>query len=106
MASAKPAFDLKVGEGLGGQREQFRTPVARAAVLHELNQLAPDALVLVRRADVQARELALVLLGKDVQRDTGDRVPVDLEDVVVVDVLLDRRPRPPHQFIGLHGLPA
>ena len=56
------AFGLKIGEGLRREREQLAQPQLARPVFHELNQLAADALVLVRRADVQARQLALVLL--------------------------------------------
>ena len=62
-------------------------------VLDELDQLAADALVLVSRADVEAGQLALAVLGIGVQGDTGDWVLVNLEDVIVAELLLDGRAR-------------
>ena len=44
----KAAFGLKIREGLGRERQQFLQAQFARPVFHELNQLAPDALVLVR----------------------------------------------------------
>ena len=62
-----------------------RRPDSRALFFDELDQLAPDALIFVRRADVQARQFALVFLRIDVQGDAADRIPIDLEDEVVAE---------------------
>ena len=72
-------------------------------VFDELDQLAADALVFVRRADVEAGQLALAVLGIDVQGDAGDRVLVDLEDVIVAELLLDGRAGALDQFLAFHG---
>jgi hypothetical protein len=69
-----------------------------------LNQLSADTLVLVRRAHVQAGDLALVLVRIYVQGDTCDRIPVDLEDEVVADALFDHGACSLHQLLGLDRL--
>ena len=77
--------------GLRGEGEQRLQARLARAVLDELHHAAPDALVLVRGPHAQAGQLALLLVRVGVQGDAGDGVPVDLEDVVVVELLLDRR---------------
>src|ERR1039458_5602012 len=61
-ALGKAAFALEIGEGLRGQREEFVETHITRLVLHVMDELAADALVFVRRADVEAGELALAVL--------------------------------------------
>src|SRR5205814_1408739 len=82
----KTSFGLEVGEGLGGEREQFGQAHFPRLGFNKLDQLSANPLVFVRRADVEAGQFALVVLRINVQSDTGDRVLVDLEDVEVADV--------------------
>ena len=51
--------------------------------------------------DAQAGQLAGLLLGIGVQRDAGDGVAVDFVEVVVVELLLQRGPRPRKQLLAL-----
>src|ERR1017187_6517017 len=102
-ALGKAALGLEIREGLGGERDEFVEPHLTRLVLHVLDKLAADALVFVGRADVEAGELALALLGPDVQGDAGDRVLVDLEDVIVAKLLLDYGAGPLDQFLAFDG---
>ena len=60
-AFGEAALGLKISERLRRERQQLAQAQLARPVLDELDQLAADALILVRRADVQARQLALVL---------------------------------------------
>src|SRR5262245_39143292 len=72
----EPPLRLEVVEGLRGEREDLAESEVARAVFGKLNQLAADALVLVRRAHVERPELGLALLAVLVKRDAGDRVLV------------------------------
>ena len=48
-------------------------------------------------------KLTLVVLRPSMEGDTGDRVLVDLEDVIVAELLLDGRAGAPDQFLAFHG---
>src|SRR5580765_5933173 len=61
-------FGLEIREGLRRERQELAQAKLASPVFHELYQLAPDALILVRRADVQARQLALILFGVEMKR--------------------------------------
>ena len=91
VPSTNPPLDWKYVNACVESASSSRRPSSRARLSTILNQLAPDALVLVRRADVQAGQLALVLFGVHVQGDARDRILVDFEDEVVAEALLDRR---------------
>src|ERR1017187_5468172 len=100
---SKAALGLEIGEGLRGKGDEFVEAHLTRLVLDELNQLAADALVFVGRADVQAGEFPLALLGISVQGDAGDRVPVNLEKEVVAQLLLDGRAGALDQFLAFDG---
>ena len=99
----KTAFGLKVCERLGRERDEFVQADVARLVFDELDQLAADALVFVRRVDIQAGQLAFALFRIKMQRDAGDRVAVDLENVVVAKALLDDGARAFDQFVRLDG---
>src|ERR1039458_9105940 len=102
-ALGKAAFALEIGEGLRGQREEFVETHITRLVLHVMDELAADALVFVRRADVEAGELALAVLHISVQGDASDRVLVDLKDVIIAELLLDGRAGALDQLLAFHG---
>src|SRR5262245_53495485 len=83
------ALGLKIRERLCRERQQLAQPQFSRSVFHELGELAADALVLMRGADVQGRQLSLLLLGIHMQGDAGDGILVNLEDEVVVKTLLN-----------------
>src|SRR5512137_2313881 len=90
----KTALGLEVGKSLRGEGDnRFKAHLARFS-FHILDKFAADALVFVRGADIQKGQFTFLLLGADVQRYACDRVPVDLEDVIVRKLLLDRRAGP------------
>src|SRR5450432_169611 len=100
-ALGKTALGLEISERLRREREQFAQVQFLRLVLDELNELASDALVFVRRADVQARQLAFFLFGVNVQRYARDRIFIDLKNKIISETFFDHRPRAFHQFIGL-----
>ena len=89
LAFAEAAFGLKVSKRLRRERDQFAQAELARLAFDELDQLPPDALVFMRGVDVETGQFALVLLRVNVQRDTGDRVLVDFENVVIADLFLD-----------------
>src|ERR1017187_8714362 len=102
-ALGKATFALEIGEGLRGKRDQLMEAHVAGLVLHVLDELAPDALVFVGRADVEAGELALAVLHISVQGDTGDRVLVDLKYVIVAELFLDGRAGALDQLLAFDG---
>ena len=54
-------------------------------------------------SDEEAGEFALVLLRIEVQGHAGDRVAVDLVEVVFADLLFERRLRAADEFLGVDG---
>src|SRR5262245_20398412 len=75
-AFGEVSLRLKVREGLGRDRQQLFQAELTGPVLDELNEFSPNPLILVGGAHVEAGQLALVLLGVDVQGDAGDGIPV------------------------------
>src|ERR1700722_4994477 len=86
-AFQKPPFGLKIGKGLRRERQEFPKTQFTRPVFHELDQFAPNPLVLMRRAHIQTRQLRLVLLGIHVEGDAGEGILVDFEDEVIAEAL-------------------
>ena len=103
-ALGESALRLKEHEGLGGEREQSLQPELSRAGFHELHQLAPNPLVLVRGAHIEACELAIAGLGVHVECHARDRVAIDLEDVEIAERLLQAGAAAVHQLASLDTL--
>jgi hypothetical protein len=71
---------------------------------NELDQLSADALILVRRADVETGKFALLLFGINMQRHTRHGVLINLEDVIVAELLLDDGAGAFDEFVGFDAL--
>ena len=85
VPSTKPAFDWKKLKAWVESASSVASP-ARAPPPTNCTMRPADALVLVGGPHAQAGQLALALLRVDVEGHAGDRVPVHLEDVVVVEL--------------------
>src|SRR2546427_49351 len=86
------ALGLEIGESLGGKSQQIVETKFPRFVLHKMDHLASDPLVLVRRIDVETCQLALAMLLINVQSDASHRVLVDFKDVIIAELLLDAGP--------------
>src|SRR5262245_32206199 len=71
------SLGLKVGKRLRRERQKLGQTKFTRLVLDKLYQPASDALILVSRAHIQARQLALSPIAVDVQSDACDRILVD-----------------------------
>ena len=77
---AESAFGLKICECLRREREELGQVHLPRLVFDVLNQLPPNAAVFVQRIDVKERQLALFLLGINVQRHARDRIFINLKN--------------------------
>ena len=100
-AFTEAALGLKIRERLRRERDEFAQIHFARLVFHELDQLPPDALIFVRRADVKARQLALLLFGINVQRHARDRIFINLKKVIIAQAFLDARLAALDQFVRL-----
>src|SRR5205814_6093739 len=88
-AFRKAALGLEISEGLRRERNEFVQAGFARFVFDELNEFAANALVLVRRIDVQKSQLPLAMLWIRVQGDAGDRVLINLEEIIIAQILLN-----------------
>src|SRR5205823_2685827 len=71
---AETTLRLKIGKSLRRERDQFAQAEVARFVLHKLDQLSANALVLVRRIDIKAGQLAFIPFAINVQRHASDGI--------------------------------
>lgn len=96
-------FGLEVGEGLGGEGEESFQAFFAGFCFGELHHFAADALIFVGGADAETCDFCLGASGVWVQGDTGDRVAVDFEEVIVLELSFQRGAVPFQEFLTDDG---
>src|SRR5581483_6837008 len=99
------AFLLKISKRLRREREDFFRSFFRGERFGKAHQLAAVALVTVALVHIKARELGFALVRKRVQRDAADKITVNLEHPIVLDMLQNIGACAADEFLAFDRLP-